>query len=105
MPTTLEDTVAILNAYPPIGLVYLVYIDYEVIDAQGNNWGLGNRCKIPYSKDRLLVDFMLFYFRLMRHSAYDPVGGIDATFDCAQDYDLCLKLSEVTEAYSGSHCG
>ncbi len=95
-PTALEDTVAILNANPQVGLVYT---DYEIIDAQGNNRGLGNRCQIPYSKERLLVDFMLFHFRLMRRSIYDQVGGIDATFDCAQDYDLCLKLSEVTGIY------
>jgi GT2 family glycosyltransferase len=42
---------------------------------------------------------MLFHFRLMRRSVYDQVGGIDPTFDRAQDYDLCLKFSEVTDIY------
>jgi glycosyltransferase involved in cell wall biosynthesis len=95
-PTALEDTLAILNTHPQVGLVYT---DYEVINEQGTNRGKGSRCQIPYSKERLLVDFMLFHFRLMRRSVYDQIGGIDATFDCAQDYDLCLKLSEVTEIY------
>ena len=35
----------------------------------------------------------------MRRSVYEQVGGIDPTFECAQDYDLCLKLSEVTDVY------
>lgn len=95
-PTALAETVAVLNANPQVGLVYT---NYEVIDAQGHSRGLGNRCQIPYSKERLLVDFMLFHFRLMRRAVYDQVGGVDATFACAQDYDLCLKLSEVTDVY------
>jgi GT2 family glycosyltransferase len=31
---------------------------------------------------------------LIRRSAYDLVGGVDPTFSSAEDYDLCLKLSE-----------
>ncbi|HEY9907255.1 MAG TPA: hypothetical protein V6D18_06560, partial [Thermosynechococcaceae cyanobacterium] len=50
---------------------------YEVIDAQGNSHGIGQRCHIPYSKERLLSDFMTFHFRLMRRSVYEQVGGID----------------------------
>jgi GT2 family glycosyltransferase len=32
-----------------------------------------------------------------RRSLYDSVGGVDPEFNAAQDYDLCLRLSEVTE--------
>ena len=95
-PTALAETVAILSAHPEVGMVYT---NYEVIDAQGQNHGLGQRCRIPYSPDRLLVDFMTFHFRLMRRSVYDQGGGIDPTFAWAEDYDLCLKLSEVTNIY------
>jgi glycosyltransferase involved in cell wall biosynthesis len=95
-PTALAETVKILNANPSVGLVYT---DYHVIDANGTLQGMGNRCKIPYSPKRLLVDFMLFHFRLMRRTAYDQVGGLDPTFVRAQDYDLCLKLSEVTDIF------
>lgn len=95
-PTALAETIAILKAHPHVGLVYT---DYEVIDAQGTNRGKGSRCQIPYSKERLLVDFMLFHFRLMRRTAYEQVGGIDPAFVRAQDYDLCLKLAEVTDIY------
>ena len=93
-PTALEETTAVLDASPEVGLVYT---DYMVIDEQGKVRGYGQRCRLPYSKERLLIDFMIFHFRLMRRSVYDQVGGIDETFERAQDYDLCLRLSEVTQ--------
>lgn len=91
--TALEETAAILDADPQVGLVYT---DYQMIDENEQDRGLGRRCHIPYSKDRLLIDFMTFHFRLLRRCAYEQVGGIDESFERASDYDLCLKLSEVT---------
>lgn len=84
-PTALEETIAILDADKAIGMVYS---NYEVIDEQGDNKGLGKRCQIPYSKERLLLDFMTFHFRVMRRSVFDLAGGIDVTVPCAVDYDL-----------------
>ncbi|UBF30098.1 glycosyltransferase (plasmid) [Kovacikia minuta CCNUW1] len=95
-PTALEQTIAILDTRPDIGMVYT---NYQVIDADGRDRGLGQRCAIPYTKDQLLLDFMTFHFRLMRRSVYEQVGGIDPTFDRAEDYDLCLRLSEVTQIH------
>lgn len=95
-PTALAETVAILDSQPQVGLVYTNHL---IIDAEGNDRGLGRLCRIPYSKDRLLLDLMVFHFRLIRRSCYDQVGGIDTTIACAEDYDLCLKLSEVTEIH------
>jgi cellulose synthase/poly-beta-1,6-N-acetylglucosamine synthase-like glycosyltransferase len=90
----LAQTAAVLEAAAQVGLVYS---DYRVIDAQGQDRGLGSRCRIPYSPERLLVEFMTFHFRLLRRSLYEQVGGIDPSFERAEDYDLCLRLSEVTE--------
>jgi glycosyltransferase involved in cell wall biosynthesis len=95
-PTALKETVAVLNAYPSVGLVYT---NYQVIDAQNRDRGLGHRCQIPYSPKRLLLDFMTFHFRLMRRSIYEQAGGINPQFKRAEDYDLCLRLSEVTEVF------
>ena len=92
-PTALEDTAALLDARPEIGMVYT---DYLVTDSRGKVKGLGQRCRIPYSRDRLLVDFMVFHFRLFRRELYDLVGGINPKFQRACDYDLCLRFSEVT---------
>lgn len=95
-PTALEETISILNNYLQVGLVYT---DYQLIDECGNLHGIGHRSQIPYSKERLLVDFMTFHFRLLRRTAYEYIGGIDTTFAYAEDYDLCLKLSEITEVH------
>ena len=42
------------------------------------------------------MDFITFHFRLIRQSAFNATGGIVAGLETAQDYDLCLKLSETT---------
>jgi glycosyltransferase involved in cell wall biosynthesis len=90
----LRETADILDARPEVGVVYT---DYLNIDQSATVRGQGVRCKIPYSKDRLLVDFMTFHFRLIRRPLFDAVGQVDPTMQTAEDYDLCLKLSEVTE--------
>jgi glycosyltransferase involved in cell wall biosynthesis len=92
--TALEETAALLDARPDVGMVYT---SYQTMDVAGRIIGPGSRTKIPYSKDRLLIDFMTFHFRLMRREVFDAVGGMDSTLDSAEDYDLCLKLSEITQ--------
>lgn len=94
--TALEETVALLEADQSIGWVYS---DYQLIDAYSQNRGCGKRCQIPFSMNRLLVDFMTFHFRLIRRSIFDLAGGINTDFPCAVDYDLSLRLSEVANVY------
>ncbi len=50
-------------------------------------------------KERLLIDFMTFHFRLIRRDVFDAVGMVDEAMDSAEDYDLCLRLSEVTQIH------
>jgi glycosyltransferase involved in cell wall biosynthesis len=95
-PEALATTVAILDEKTEIGMVYT---DHRLIDPNGRDLGLGSRCYIPYSQERLLIDFMTFHFRLIRWEIYDAVGGIDLEIPHVQDYDLCLKISEVTEIH------
>lgn len=95
-PTALEETAAILDARPEIGMVYT---NYMTINQSGKVMGLGSRTKIPYSKDRMLVDFMTFHFRLVRRELFDRAGGADTTQTYALDYDLCLKWSEMADVY------
>ncbi|BAT52096.1 filamentous haemagglutinin outer membrane protein [Nostoc sp. NIES-3756] len=94
-PTALSSTVAVLKHEPKVGLVYTDYVD---INAEGQILGYGHRCRIPYSPQRLLVDFMTFHFRLLRRSVYKQVGGVHiSASDYVEDYDICLRLSEVTQ--------
>ncbi len=105
-PEALAKTLAVLESNPGVGMVYT---DHVVIDSQGKEKGIGKRCSIPYSPERLLIrcsipysperlliDFMTFHFRLIRRDVYDAVGGFDPTLGIAEDYDLCLRLSEVS---------
>lgn len=91
-PTALEATARMLEERADIGMVYT---DHAVVDAAGRVLGVGARCQIPYSKDRLLIDFMTFHFRLFRREVYDRVGGIDPAYPSTHDYDFCLRVSEV----------
>jgi filamentous hemagglutinin family protein len=93
-PTALEKTAAVLTAQPAVGMVYS---DYWAMDDRAQVRGYGRRCAIPYSSERLLLDFMTFHFRLLRRTTFEQAGGIDATFKYAYDYDLCLRLSEITQ--------
>ncbi|MEG3841294.1 sulfotransferase [Microcoleus sp. herbarium14] len=93
-PKALAETVAILDANPRVGLVYTNYLTIDENDCVA---GEGELCKIPYSPEQLLVDPMVFHFRLIRRSVYNSCGGIDPKFASAADYELCLRLSEVTE--------
>ncbi|MEQ9459874.1 MAG: glycosyltransferase [Phycisphaeraceae bacterium] len=94
MAGALEQCVGVLETRSEVGMVYT---DHVEMDETGRELRVGARCAIPYSKNRLLRDFMAFHFRLMRREVFDAVGGIDVRFGYAQDYDLCLRVSEVTE--------
>lgn len=92
--TALAETSRMLDENPSVGMVYT---DYMVIDSANTVLGPGVRTKIPYSRDRLLIDFMTFHFRLMRKSIFDAAGRLNPDAGLADDYDLCLRLSEMTE--------
>ncbi|MEG3875777.1 glycosyltransferase [Microcoleus sp. herbarium7] len=93
-PEAIELTIKALDEHPDWGMVYTNYRD---IDKQGQLVRVGWRCSIPYSSHTLLTKFMTFHFRLIRKSIYQEVGGFDASFDRIEDYELCLRLSEMTK--------
>src|SRR3954467_4971789 len=90
----LRETAAVLDARPEIGFVYSGYV---TMDETGRVRGVGKRTNVPYSRDRLLVDFMTFQFRLIRKQLFDQLGGLEPQAEKAEDYDLCLRLSEITQ--------
>lgn len=93
-PTALAETVAYLQAHAAVGLVYTDYYD---TDATGQTVQYGDRCARPYSPTQLLVEFMTFHFRLMRRSVYLQAGGVSQAVNFMEDYDLCLRLAELTQ--------
>ena len=93
-PEAIELTAAVLDNDAECGMVYTNYMD---IDKNGRILRPGRRCAIPYSNERMLTDFMIFHFRLIRRSIYILSGGFNSRFNLIEDYELCLRLSEITK--------
>ncbi len=91
--TAIADTMTLLANRPDVGVVYTGFV---VIDEDSKVKGVGTRCRIPYSPERLLIDFMTFHFRLFRRSVFEAAGGVDVGYSTSPDYDFCLRASEVT---------
>lgn len=90
----LSYTNLILDHYPDYGLVYT---DHFEMSEQANILGIGQRSRLPYSKQNLLLNFISFQFRLFRRECYEQIEPLNTERRVASDYELCLKLSEVTE--------
>ena len=88
---TLEECIKVLNNDKSIDFIYS---DFDKLDRNGF------RCnpyfKPDYSPDTLLSFNFLSHFNLIRKSIIDKVGGFDENLIGAQDYDLYLKISEIT---------
>ncbi|CAM2066704.1 Glycosyltransferase [Sulfidibacter corallicola] len=91
-PEALAETVRFLERHHHVGLVYTDYLD---IDDEGHVLGIGSRCRVPFSHHGLLRTFMTFHFRLFRRSLFDQIGGLTDAVPMAEDYDFCLRASEV----------
>lgn len=89
----IKRMVAVLDDDAGCGMVYSNYID---VDENGQQLRPGWRCSYDYNAEKLLKVFMTFHFRLIRRSVYEQAGGIDLEFDLMEDYDLCLRISEIT---------
>lgn len=92
-PEAVAKTAAYLEQTPTCGMVYTNNV---AINESGKVLGEGPHNKLPYSPDALLRNFMTFHFRLMRASIFEAIGGINPYSGRAEDYDLCLRFSEIT---------
>jgi glycosyltransferase involved in cell wall biosynthesis len=94
-PDALRETITALQNNPQCGAAYT---DFQAVDESGDsNLYLSCSARIPYSKDMMLQHFMTHHFRLIRRSCYSKAGGIDTEFKFNYDWDLCLRLSGVTD--------
>ncbi len=92
-PAAIAESLKAIENHPNCGVFYS---DHLVLDAAGKVLGIGKRSQIPFSPQSLLTNFISFHFRIIRRDVFDQVGGFDTSYSAAGDYDLCLRLSEVT---------
>lgn len=85
-----ENAVAIRNNNPDV-----IYSDEDKIDENGAH--LFPFFKPDWSKDLLYSQMYICHLLVMKKSCFDRIKGFDSNFDGAQDYDLMLRLSEITE--------
>lgn len=91
-PGALAATVPVLMADPDTGLVYT---NHRQIDRAGAHLAPGWNHDVPYSAERLMVEQMVFHFRLFDRAIFDETGGFDPAYAHAEDYDMMLKMSEI----------
>lgn len=93
-PEAIDICERVLFEHPEYSMVYTDCIE---IDSEGEEIGLCERQKVPFTPDNLRYFFMTYHLRLIRTSVYRGVGEYDETLRYGGDYDLCLRISEIGE--------
>ncbi|MES2780722.1 MAG: glycosyltransferase [Bacteroidota bacterium] len=89
----LYENAVLINLHPDADVIYS---DEDKIDEQNNHsdaW-----FKPDWSPEYLLSHMYVCHFSVYRKQLVDAVGGFRSAFDGAQDYDLCLRITEQTQA-------
>lgn len=89
----LFENARIINQFPDADLIYS---DEDKIDEQNNHFDAW--FKPDWSPEYLLSHMYVCHFSVYRKSLVDKLGGFRSAFDGAQDYDLCLRVTEQTKA-------
>ncbi|MFW2367090.1 MAG: glycosyltransferase, partial [Desulforhopalus sp.] len=70
----------------------LIYTDENLIGDDGSNLSVFR--KPAFNEELLLSHNYITHFVTVSKALFDQVGGLDSSYDGAQDFDLLLKLSE-----------
>jgi GT2 family glycosyltransferase len=73
----------------------VVYSDEDIIDQVGEL--RDPHLKPDWSPDQLLSQNYVCHLTVARRSLVEAVGGLRSQFDGSQDYDLILRLTEMTD--------
>jgi glycosyltransferase involved in cell wall biosynthesis len=95
LPTRLERQRAYLQAHPDVGLLGTAA---RLVDESGRDVGLVRPPEDDRAIRRALIRRNPFVHSsvMLRRALATSVGGYDASFPVAQDYDLWLRLSALT---------
>ena len=93
-PNALEEAVKAIHNNPEIGAVYT---NQSAIDENGSLEDNAEVFNVQYSEEKLLTDFIVTQFRLIRRSVYKKSSGINNRLPYCKAYDLILKISEISD--------
>ena len=87
----LNEVVHVLNENPDIDFIYT---DEDKVDMEGNR--SDPHFKTDFAIDSLYGGNFICHFSVIRKSLIDQIGGFRQGYEGAQDFDLFLRLTEVT---------
>jgi glycosyltransferase involved in cell wall biosynthesis len=90
-PHALYEAVKVLNHYPETDFIYS---DEDKLDSNGNY--IEHHFKPDFSPDMLLSHNYISHLTVIRKSRVEQAGGWTEGVEGAQDYDLYLKVLELT---------
>lgn len=90
-PHALLEVIRLLQDHPDPDLIYS---DEDLFDSQGNH--IGPFFKPPWSPEILLCSNYLNHFFVCRRTLLESMGGLRRGFEGAQDHDLALRLTGIT---------
>jgi len=73
-----------------------VYTDYLEVTAASKPVQIGGRTRHQYNDHKMLVEFITFHLRVVRRWAYSQCGGYRGDLQYTGDYDLSLRLCEIS---------
>ena len=94
LPEAAEMLVAVLEKND----VGFVYGDAYLTDSEGIAYGRAYSWSM-YDRYKLLEGMMIHHPRMFRKRDFNRVSGFDTNLSNAVDYDIFLKLAEVTDGY------
>lgn len=92
-PHALEEVAARINRNKEVDIIYS---DEDKLSDDGSERSLPF-FKPDWSPDLLLGVNYITHFLVVRKTLVDKVGGLRGKYDGAQDYDLLLRLTELTQ--------
>jgi glycosyltransferase involved in cell wall biosynthesis len=93
LPTALEEVLGAAALNPGCGVLFTNRL---LITPKGE---VAPPSLPPYSKNGMLAENLIRHLVVFRRDLYEKAGGFDPSFTYASNYDLALKLSEITEVH------
>lgn len=96
LPQRLAEQVAFLHQFPAVGAVGT---NIKYVDLQDHEIGVSSLPTTDPEIQKMLPDMMCFCGPtvLVRRESFRQAGYFYTPHNAAEDYDLCLRLSEVTQ--------